>query len=137
MEEGVYDVQTGAYSLLNPRSHSLDVLRSADTRCLIPWRDLYELSQADFAQLPGDNVSEVMLRWWLRPHLISTARMFYEQAGSTCQYLFHAEDGRHREALLAYVDAYYAGRPQDLDIRKAFGMSPEELGAKVKAFARK
>jgi hypothetical protein len=137
MEEGIYDVRTGAYSLFNPRSHSLDVLRSADDRCLIPWRRFYELTQGEFAQLPGDNVAEITLRWWLQPHLISSARMFYEQAGATCQYLFHGEEGRHREKLLDYVDAYYAGRTPDLDIRKAFGMSPEELGAKVKAFARK
>jgi hypothetical protein len=135
MEEGVYDVGTGEYNLYNPRSHSLDVLRAVDKRNLIPWKDFYALTQADFSRLPGDDQIVVTLRWWLQPHVISLSRMFYEQAGATCQFLFHGEEGRHREALLRYVDSWYDGKGRGMDIKEAFGMSAEELGAKVVAFA--
>ncbi|MCK6460446.1 MAG: hypothetical protein L6Q95_11195, partial [Planctomycetes bacterium] len=116
MEEGVYDVDTGQYSIENPRSRSLDVLRSVSRERLIPWPRFYALSQEDFAGLPADDVKPVVIRWMLRQQLLSTSRLFYEQAGATCQYLFHAEGGKHRQQLLAYVDAFYGGDRAALDV---------------------
>lgn len=136
LEEGIYDVDTGTYSLLNPRSRSLDVLRSTPNAQLIPWERFYRLSQVDFGSLPPDDERIVTLRWMLHRQILTSARLFYEQAGATCQYLFHAEGGKYREKLLAYVDAFYTGKVKDLDVRHAFGIGPSELGDRVAAFAR-
>lgn len=136
MEEGVYDADTGAYSLYNPRSRSLDVIRATPPEQLIPWSRFYKLSQADFATLPRDDRTLVTLRWMLHQQVLTTTRLFYEQAAATCQYLFHADEGRYREKLLAYVNAYYTGKTADLDIRRALGVEPTELGARIQAFAR-
>ena len=136
MEEGVYDADTGTYSLYNPRSRSLDVIRAVPSAQLIPWDRFYKLSQADFGTLPLDDQRLVTLRWNLRQQVLSTTRLFYEQSAATCQYLFHGDEGKHRAKLLLYVDAYYAGKTPDLDIARAFGMQPAELGARVQAFAR-
>jgi hypothetical protein len=137
MEEGVYDADAGVYSLYNPRSRSLDVVRAMPAKRLIPWNQLYALSQIDFAQLSHDDGGPVTLRWNLRQQLLPSSRLFYEQSAATCQYLFHAEDGKYRAQLLKYVDAYYDGKVADLDIARAFGVNPAVLGEQVQAFARK
>lgn len=137
MEEGVYDVDTGSYSLYNPRSRSLDVIRAVPSRQLIPWDLYYKLSQADFQGLPRDDELVITLRWNLRQQVLSTTRLFYEQAAATCQYLYHADDGRYRKQLLKYVESYYRGKTSDLDIKGAFGIGPTELGQRIEEFARK
>ncbi len=137
MEEGVYDVDTGTYSLENPRSRSLDVLRSIPASRLIPWKRFYKLSQADFAGLPVNDMTPVAIRWMLRQQLVSTSRLFYEQAAATCQYLFHADGGKHRQQLLQYVDAFYGGDRAALDVERAFGMDAAELGTRVQQFAKR
>ncbi|HEX5136113.1 MAG TPA: hypothetical protein VFY93_04015 [Planctomycetota bacterium] len=136
LEEGVYDVDSGAYSLENPRSRSLDVLSSIQHGRLIPWTRFYKLTQIDFANLGVDDVTPLTLHWMLRQEMISTTRLFYEQAAATCQYLYHAENGKHRDELLAYVDAYYEGKRDGLDVERAFGMGAAALGAAVEKFAK-
>ena len=136
MEEGIYDAATGQWDLFNPRSRSLDVLQAAKPNQLIPWDSFYGLSQASFVMLPPDRPTQVNLRWSMRPTIVSARRMFYEQGGATCQFLYHAEGGRHRAKLLAFVGDYYAGKSEAMDPERAFGMDAKELGAKVAAFAR-
>jgi hypothetical protein len=135
MEEGIYDAFAGKWDLFNPRSRSLDVLQAVDPRQLIPWDKYYEINQGEFAMLPPNNRMDVSLRWSLRPTIVSWRRMFYEQAGATCQFLYHGEGGKYREKLRDFICAYYGGKA-DLSIEAAFGMSGAELGGKTVAFAR-
>ena len=69
-------------------------------------------------------------------HLSATG-MFYAQAEAVCQYLYQAEDGRHRPKLLQYLGNYYSGKKASLKIRTAFGMSEKDLGRKVKQYAKR
>ena len=48
-----------------------------------------------------------------------------------------ARGGKYRERLLDYVTAFYTSQKKQTDIQTAFGLAPEELGAKVEAFAQK
>lgn len=135
MEEGIFDIDAGKWTLFNPRSRSLDLVRVLPSRELVGWANLYRLSHSDFFRLRRDNEVIVQGRWWLQPSVLSTTRIFYEQAGASCQYLYHAENGKYRAKLIEYVNAYYRGEANKLAIRDAFGMSAEELGARVVKFA--
>ena len=109
---------------------------AGDSRKIIPWNAFYRMSQAHFGTLDGSNRNIIVLRWSLRPTVVSTSRMFYEQSGATCHYLFHAHKGKYRERLLQYVVDWYSGRAKNLSIEKAFGMSDDELGKNVVAFSK-
>jgi len=136
MEEGIYDVESGEWDLFNPRSHCLDVLQALEPKQLIPWKALYALQQIGFRSLPAAQPQVVVLRWNLQPIGITPTRLFYEQAGATCQFLYHGENGKYRRALLDYVCSYYSGRVPQLEPKNAFGLEAEELGRKTMQFAR-
>jgi len=137
MEEGVFDIDSGKWDLFNPRARSLDVLQSiAGSRYVIPWDRYYALDQLGFMRLPRDDRITVVMRWRLRPGIMSTTRLFYEQAAATCQFLYHGDGGRHREKLLDYVVNYYAGNKSRLNPRAAFSMSGADLGRRTEQFAR-
>jgi len=136
MEEGIFDIDAGRWTLFNPRARSLDMVRALPSRELVGWKHFYRLSHADFFRLRRDNEVIVQGRWWLQPSVMSTTRIFYEQAGASCHYLFHAENGKYGAKLIEYVNAYYRGEAKQLAIRDAFGMSDEELGARVVKFAQ-
>jgi hypothetical protein len=87
--------------------------------------------------LPRDNRVEAQGRWWLRPAIMSTGRIFYEQAGAACQFLYHAENGKYRRKLLDFIVAYYSNNRKALEPTRAFGMSGAQLGVRIEAFARK
>jgi hypothetical protein len=135
IEEGIYEVETGAFDLFDPRASSLDSVNVlGKRRLLIPWERFYALRHAEFAQLPLDDV-EYQRRWGLGVEITRPRRIFYDQAAATCHYLFHAEGGKRRQALLDFVKAWYGGRGADLDPSKAFGMGGAELGERVLRFA--
>ena len=106
------------------------------SRHLIPWSDYFVLGQRGFAHLPRDNRITANLRWRLQPTIVSTTRLFYEQAAATCQFLYHAEGGKYRARLLDYVVNYYSGKTLALTPRAAFGLSGKELGKRTEQFAK-
>lgn len=137
MEEGIYDVDSGEWDLFNPRSRSLDVMQAIKTKYMIPWDVLYGMSQVGFHQLPGEPVSPpVPLRWNLQPTILTGLRLFYEQAGATCQFLYHGDNGKYRSKLVDFVCNYYSGRVPELEPKKAFGLEAAELGRRTVEFAR-
>jgi hypothetical protein len=137
MEEGIYDVESGEWDLFNPRSRSLDVMQAIKAKYLIPWDALYGMSQVGFHSLPGEVVSKpVPLRWNLSPTVLTGTRLFYEQAGATCQFLYHGDNGKHRGKLIDFACSYYSGRVPELDPKKAFGLEAKELGRLTVEFAR-
>jgi len=136
MEEGIYDVETGEWDLFNPRSRSLDVLQAIKPKRLIPWEAFYGLSQVGFHSLSTEPLMEVVLRWSLQTSLLSHTRLFYEQAGATCQFLYHGDNGKHRGRFIDYVCNYYSGNVAQLEPKKAFGIGAKELGRRTVEFAR-
>ena len=67
--------------------------------------------------------------------LASAMSMFYAQSAAACHYMFHAEDGKYRDRLLGYVESYYRGKVDELDVAKVFGIEPEVLGRGIIDYA--
>jgi hypothetical protein len=67
---------------------------------------------------------------------LSQISLFYAQAGATCLYLFEAENGKYRDKLMKYVGDHYGARADQLDVQAAFGLSADDLGAKVVEYAK-
>jgi len=139
MEEGSYDIDSGRWSLFAARSRSLDVVAALAGKRpgLVAWPRLYSLDQEGFHTLSHKADLKLTRRWSLGYSRLSDSRAFYEQAAATCHYLFHAEKGAYRKRLLDYIVNFYTGERAKLSIPAAFGMSAEELGRRVEAFARK
>jgi len=136
IEEFQFDPRTGAWESENPQSHRLDIALNAGGERL-DWELVFGASQDEFLRLSPDNTHVVPSSWYLgRRASLSDRSLFYFQAAAAARYLFHAEGGRHRGALLDYVRNYYGGNTGELDVQAAFGASPEALGRGVVAYAR-
>ena len=105
-------------------------------RSAYAWKRFYALTGVDFIRLSPENTTPVIRRWSLSREMSGLRRIFYEQAGATCAYLFHAEGGKYRSQLLDFVVDYYTGKLEKLDPAAAFGIPAEELGKRVTEFAR-
>jgi hypothetical protein len=139
VEEGVFDIDARSWDLFNERCRSLDMVQALERsspESLLDWNRIYAISQRRFLALDRERKIPYARRWSLGFGKASETRLFYDQAAATCQYLFHAENGKHRTALLRYVIDYYTGNEERLDPKVAFGMSGGELGTKTTAFAQ-
>lgn len=136
VDEFVFDLAGRRVETVDERAVSLDNL--AHARELIPWATLFKINQLTFHTLDPEPGIPVVSRWVLGVYRkLSHRSIFYEQATATCQYLFHAEDGKHRAKLMEYVALYYTGRCRPGDVERLFGIPPEELGKRVLKYARK
>ncbi|MFT4541822.1 MAG: hypothetical protein ACI841_000290 [Planctomycetota bacterium] len=136
VEEFQFDTAVGGWDSFNRRAARLDSVAGADEEQLVPWKSLFTLDQQEFRDLNREGEFEIRLGWRLGyRYRMSETSLFYSQAASACQYLYHAEDGKHRAALLQYAAAYYTSNPDGLDVQKAFGMTAQVLGENVKEYA--
>lgn len=136
VEELELDPANGTWST-GRRSPSLDLVANATAEQLIPWAELFALTRPDFGRLRRDDQRQIKVSWRLGAFAAaSEANCFYAQAGAVCRYLEEAEDGALRQALRDYVRAWYTGDREALDVARAFGASPDALGARVVAWAR-
>ena len=140
VQEGRYDIETYKWTHFNPKANSLDIVADLSRqKKLIAWDKEYTLTQQEFH---GDGVSKKGIfataekKWTLRPQRLNEIRLFYEQAASTCHFLYWGENGKYRERLLDYVTHFYTGQKAWTDVERAFSLTPEELGGKVEAFAK-
>jgi len=62
-------------------------------------------------------------------------RLFYVQSAAATQYLIYAENAKHRRRFFECLGHYYKGYLL-VDVKKAFGLTPEELGRRIESFAR-
>jgi len=136
IEEGRYDVETGAYELFDSRAASLDTVHVLGKQGkLLPWDSVYAINMRTFRALPRDKAHiKLVRRWQVGEWGLTPARLFYEQATATVHFLYHGEDGRYRQQLLDFVTHYYTGKKDKLPIEAAFGMKPAVLGRKVEVF---
>jgi len=106
---------------------------------LIDWKRFYGMTQAGFnTDLNKDKpIGPFRQRWRPFPMQTVEIRLFYEQAASTCHYLYWAEGGKYRDKLKDYVTSYYTSQAEQCEIPAAFGMTAEELGRRVEEHARR
>lgn len=133
MEEMTFDLERRTWSF-DPGAASLDEVASMPQERLFGWTKFLGLTARDFVGLDHENVIPVRGRRSLAgERKISEGHVFYSQGAAVCHYLFQAEGGRRRQALLDFAAAYYAGSVPKVET--AFGMTPDELGTRVLAFA--
>ncbi len=137
LEEGVYDLDAGEWSLFDRRAAALDTLYSLrGSGKLIAWEKLYGGSAVTFWALNKEPKLKIQRRWRLGAQRVSEMNLWYVQASATCQFLYHAEKGKYRKALLDYVVNHYTRKSAKMSIAVAFGLTPAELGQRVEDFAK-
>jgi len=139
MQEARFDLERGTWSHFNPHAMALDTVASiAKEKSLMDWTKMFTVTKQELHQVveTGKIMGTYKGKWNIFPIPMSEMLLFYKQSGSTCIYLYWAENGKYREKLLDYVTAYYTGNKEGTDIEKAFGMTPAQLGAKVEKFAQ-
>tara|TARA_R110002096_G_scaffold22558_4_gene72427 strand:- start:2092 stop:4842 length:2751 start_codon:yes stop_codon:yes gene_type:complete len=137
MIEGfAFDTTAWTWDPLFERAERLDTVASADPKQLLRWKRVFRTSRFSFEKIGKLPEAAVPLSWRIGwKSQLSETNFFYAQSAAACTYLFLAEDGRHREALIDYLVDYYTGQADGLDIEEAFGMSADELGDAAEAFA--
>ncbi len=100
---------------------------------LFAWDTFFLMSSDDLIQI--DNIDEE--RQKKRRTQIYLAQAFAYQGASTCHYLFNADGGRRRKALMDYIAHQYMGAQEKLNPRIALGARPGELGRSVLAWVAK
>ena len=134
VEERVFDPERGLCHERRLQADSLDTL-AAEGAPLLPWQHLLALSYEEYRALETRPTAELPLAWRLGTRTSrSPMQFFYAQAGALAHWLWEAEGGAHRPLLLEAVRGYYAGEP--LDLARATGLAPQELGTRVQVFAR-
>ncbi|MHC4940668.1 MAG: hypothetical protein ACYTHK_17135 [Planctomycetota bacterium] len=137
LQEGVYDLDARTWSLFDRRAASLDTIASmAESGKLIDWKKLYTGTSIDFWALSKSPDIVVRRRWMLGSIPVSKAQLWYMQSAATCQFLYHAENGKYRDALFDYVVNHYTSKRKKMSTVEAFGMEPERLGRRVVVFAK-
>jgi hypothetical protein len=133
--EFLYDIRRGRVDRTNPRAHSLDVVASADPSRLVSWDLLFRMPHVALPSLGVRDQDPLTLRWSLGRFLVpNEVSMFYAQAAATCHYLLRSEQVP-RTALREFVHRYYRGTATEADVKQVLGITPAELGARVRAFA--
>ncbi len=143
MEKAVFDTQRRRVTLRNPANSDLAMVADKSTSQGVFWQALFPMNHMTQARLPTKPGSsgKVMMRYRLGAYIpASQMGFFYAQSAAACQYLYHAEDGKHRAKLLDYVVNYYtakSGKPANLAVQQSFGMSARDLGKAVTTYAKR
>ncbi len=135
----IFDPEMRTFNRDNPRARSLDVVANAADKQLIDWGTLLNMSHAHLLELSGEPRPDlqVKLHWMVGLTVNqSPVNVFYSQSAALCHFLMRGEGGKYRKELLKFVAEFYQGKSRSWSAEKALGMSPEELGRKVRAFAR-
>ena len=139
IQEGRYDIRSGAWSHFNPHARSIDVTAAlAEKGGLIAWDKVFPLTQEEFhTQLDKEKAhAHFKTKWAIMQQGIMEIRLFYEQSGAACHFLYWGEKGRYREQLLDYVTSFYTSSADKTSTETAFGLTPKELGAKVESWCK-
>ena len=137
VEEFRLDPVTGNWEAENPIARRRDLLAGTTEDQRIPWQRLFDLDVKGFYELDQDRDRDVATTVYLGPpRATSEMNLFYAQAATVSHYLFNADEGRHRPALLEYLASYYRGDEADLDVEQAFGIDADTLGERTLEYAR-
>ncbi len=133
-----YDTAVGTWDFFNPRCVRLDGFTAASRQQpgkLLDWPQLLLMSHETARDLPDKTNIEIVRRWSLSTRLYSEYHIYLAQGTAAFRYLFHTDDGKHRDALLKAVVAHYRGEGPKTNPKGAFGMNPDEIGMRTLEFA--
>ena len=137
VEVHVLDPRAGTWDLKNPRAQSLDTVANATPEQLLPWEEFFELAFRGLADLSPRPTMSLPLAWRLGMRTDkSQMQMGVAQAGAVGHYLMQSSPHLRRK-LVDYLAAWYQGDDLRTSVQWTFGLSAEELGADIVAFARR
>jgi hypothetical protein len=137
VEELGFDAGTRGFGVQTGFTPSFDLIGQLGNESLIEWSELYEWDRARTARADSRGTQVVALRLKLGPKvLLSQLQLFYLQSAATVHYLWSADGGAHRAALLELVGAWHSNQHKSIEIEQAFGMTPAELGKRVHEWTR-
>lgn len=136
MQDFEVDELRGITGPINRHSPLLDTVANAKGSNLIEWSFLAALKQVRLSDVAKMEPRVVPFTWRLgRVRPVDGIGLFYAQSNALASYLFHGAEGRHRQAFLDYLVAYYTGSA-DLDFESRFGLTPQEAGRLAVEHAR-
>jgi len=136
VDEFRFDLERGTWHPQSPQSRRLDLVANAAGDQLFPWGGLYSMSHLRFTEMSFQGEPSIPSTCYLGlRHVVSARHMFYAQAAATCRYLFESDE--RRDLLLAYITAFYTNDRAGLDVERALGLGPAELGREVVAWSRR
>ncbi|MGE3171601.1 MAG: hypothetical protein AB7O97_03180 [Planctomycetota bacterium] len=139
LEQFDFDLERRRFRLGNGDLQHVDLVASAAPGQLLDWDWLVRAGRRDYARLlvqrgePQRIPSSVRMGLGFQADRIT---LFYAQTAMLCRYLFEAEGGRHRRALLDFVVAFYSGDRDRLVFEDAFGERASALAPRVVDYAR-
>ncbi len=137
VEEFRIEPRTRRWIAENTVSRNLDLVANAGEKAYVPWKLLFELSQARFWRLESTGEATIPSTTRLGAAYPWTAKaMFYAQSAATARWLWLGEEGRNRLVLLEFVRDFYTGKKESLDLAKRLGRTPEEIGRAIAEYAR-
>jgi hypothetical protein len=138
VEQFEFDVAARSWRLGAGNLERADLVASATAAQLLDWDRLVATTRVDFDRLRlARKAAGVPSRMRLGTSFQARAiDLFYAQAAMLARYLYDADGGKHRDALLRYVTAWYTGDAAGLDFERAFGTTAATLGPHVVAYAR-
>lgn len=135
VEELELDVEQRSWRTRALRAPSLDSVRNARAGELLGWSALLSMPFEQYTRLETRATCTLSLDWQLGSQAPrGPMQLFYAQGAALAHYLYESDGGAHRALLFQAVEAFYAGKP--LDVAQALGVSAEELGERVRGFAR-
>ncbi len=138
IEEGQVDLEAGRCELESAVAPSIDVVANVAPGELLPWDELYGMDAAGFRRLdPKQAEIQAPMRWKIGWHRnLSRRNLFYHQGAATVRYLYFADGGLRRKALLEFVATFHSSKGQRDTLAKLLGTTYPELGARVVAWCR-
>ncbi|MHC4894125.1 MAG: hypothetical protein ACYTFV_12380 [Planctomycetota bacterium] len=116
---------------------SLARLASLPEDALIPWSELFELGPEDLRALAGAAPVEIEVALQLgQLEVLDRLAVAEVQAIAFVRYLFGANSGERRGALLEWLDGRVSGAEDTAGFEQTFGLDPAELGALTRAWSR-
>lgn len=136
IEQFGFELQARTWTAGGRDSHRLDIVAHAPLAALLPWKEFFALTYANFDRFAIDGAPEIPLSLQLGSYVEPTAAgLFYAQAEATAHYLFSAENGALRPKLYEVLESYYSGRHDAPTLPELLGVEAQELGARIQAHA--
>ena len=132
-----YDPAAGKANPDNPRAEYADVVAACPPASLVPWDKEFAMPQHEAYAMIEQGEVKLALRWRMgnQSHF-SLGTLYYAQAAATTAYLYLADGGKYRPALMKHLYDHYAGASDPDALLKVCGCGADELGARIVAWCR-
>lgn len=138
MESLRFDTARRTWAGVEGRASRLDILAGLPDGSAMDWSRVLGMTREHFEDVSTTHDIPTRSAYFLagRYHHSSEMARYYAQSNGLASYLMDAEGGRHREAFLHALFAYYRGEDPGIDLDRPFRKTPDALGQAVLDHAR-